>query len=105
MKSISVTKLKEKLDNNEDFQLIDVREPSEFDFVNIGGELVPLGQINDFTNSIERDKEVVLMCRSGKRSANAIYFLEQKHGFTNLYNLDGGILAWSKQIDPKKPQY
>ena len=99
MKEISVQELKEKREKGEDFQLIDVREDFEYEMSNLGGKLIPLGGILIESDKIEKDKPVVVMCRSGKRSAAAIMQLEQK-GFTNLYNLRGGILAWVDEIDP-----
>jgi rhodanese-related sulfurtransferase len=99
MKEISVQELKEKMDNSEDFQLIDVREDFEYETSNIGGLLIPLGGILIETDKVAKDKPVIIMCRSGKRSAAAIMQLEQQ-GFTNLYNLQGGILAWAAEIDP-----
>ncbi len=99
MQEITVQELKEKIDNKEDFQLIDVREDFEYETSNLGGVLIPLGGILIETDKIEKDKPVVVMCRSGKRSAAAIMQLEQQ-GFTNLSNLQGGILAWSAEIDP-----
>jgi adenylyltransferase/sulfurtransferase len=80
--------------NGEDFQLIDVREPEEHLEKNMGGELIPLGTIMDHAIKIETDKKVVIYCRSGKRSSSAIQQLEDKFGFTNLYNLKGGILEF-----------
>jgi len=99
MQEITVQELKEKIDNKEDFQLIDVREDFEYETSNLGGVLIPLGGILIETDKIAADKPVVVMCRSGKRSAAAIMQLEQQ-GFTNLANLKGGILAWSAEIDP-----
>jgi rhodanese-related sulfurtransferase len=99
MKEISVQELKEKMDGGEDFQLIDVREDFEYETSNIGGVLIPLGGILIETDKVAKNKPVVVMCRSGKRSAAAIMQLEQQ-GFTNLYNLKGGILAWAEDIDP-----
>jgi rhodanese-related sulfurtransferase len=99
MKEVSVQELKEKMDNGEDFQLIDVREDFEYETSNIGGLLIPLGGILIETDKVETDKPVIVMCRSGKRSAAAIMQLEQQ-GFTNLYNLQGGMLAWAQEIDP-----
>jgi len=99
MKEISVQELKEKLDKGEDFQLIDVREDFEYETSNIGGQLIPLGGILIETEKIDAEKPVVIMCRSGKRSAAAVMQLEQR-GFENLYNLKGGILAWQAEIDP-----
>ena len=99
MKEISVQELKEKMDNGEDFQLIDVREDFEYETSNLGGVLIPLGGILIETDKIAKDKPVIVQCRSGKRSAAAIMQLEQL-GYTNLYNLQGGILAWANEIDP-----
>ena len=104
MKEISVQELKEKMDNHEDFQLIDVREDFEYETSNIGGTLIPLGGILIEAARVEKDKPVVVMCRSGKRSAAAIMQLEQQ-GYTNLYNLRGGILAWAEDIDPNMSVY
>ncbi len=99
MKEISVQELKEKKDTGEDFQLIDVREDFEFEMSNLGGLLIPLGGILIEANKVDKTKPVVVMCRSGKRSAAAIMQLERL-GYTNLYNLKGGILAWADEIDP-----
>lgn len=99
MKEISVQDLLELKKNNEDFQLIDVREPHEYESANLGGELIPLQTVPNNVNKISKDKKVIVHCRSGKRSANAINYLEQNHGFNNLYNLQGGILAWKDEID------
>jgi rhodanese-related sulfurtransferase len=104
MKEISVQELKEKLDSGEDFQLIDVREDFEYETSNIGGLLIPLGGILIEADKVAKDKPVVIMCRSGKRSAAAIMQLEQR-GFTNLINLKGGILAWADEIDPSISVY
>lgn len=104
MKEISVQELKEKIDKGEDFQLIDVREDFEYQVSNLGGELIPLGGILIETDKIAKDKEVIIMCRSGKRSAAAVMQLEAQ-GFTNLYNLYGGILAWQEDIDPSLDVY
>lgn len=93
------------IDSGEDFQLIDVREPNEYEVAEIGGELIPLATIPDHADKISHDKKVVVHCRSGKRSANAIQFLEQQHGFDNLYNLAGGILAWADEIDSSVQKY
>lgn len=99
MKEISVQELKELIDSKADFQLIDVREPSEFEQANLEGLLIPLQTIPNNTDKISKDKRVIVHCRSGKRSANAILFLEQNFGYTNLENLQGGILAWKDEID------
>lgn len=104
MQEITVQELKEKLDNKEDFQLIDVREDFEYETSNIGGLSIPLGGILIETDKISKDKPAVVMCRSGKRSAAAIMQLEQQ-GYTNLTNLQGGILAWASEIDPDMVVY
>ena len=99
MKTISVDELKELIDNQADFQLIDVREPYEYEVANLGGILMPLQTVPVHIDKIDKEKQVIVMCRSGKRSANAVMFLEQQEGFQNLYNLEGGILAWAAEID------
>lgn len=105
VKEITVKELANMVKNNADFQLIDVREPYEYDIANIKGELIPLAQVEESYNKINSDKQVVVHCRSGKRSADAIELLEKKYGFKNLYNLKGGILAWADEIDNSLPKY
>lgn len=105
MKEITVTELKEKLDSNEDIQLIDVRELNERDFASIGGDHIPMGTVPQNVDKVSKDKEVVVYCRSGNRSGQVIRFLETNHGFTNLANLKGGILAWSDEVDGSVPKY
>jgi adenylyltransferase/sulfurtransferase len=105
MKEITVTELKAMIDGKEDFQLIDVREQNEYDFCNMGGLLIPLSTVLDDPDLYAKDKKVIVHCRSGARSANAILQLEQAFGFDNLYNLKGGILAYADQIDPSIPKY
>lgn len=100
MKEITATELKEKIDNKTDFQLIDVREDYEFENANIGGELIPMGTVLGAVERIDKNKEVIVICRSGKRSATVINELEKRFGFTNLYNLQGGILAYAEDVDP-----
>lgn len=105
IRSVSVQELKKMMDEKQDFQLIDCREPNEYEFCNIGGELIPMGQIGKNIDKISRDKPVIMQCRSGIRSGRVISALQSQHGFTNLFNLEGGILAWSEEIDPSIPQY
>ncbi len=105
MKEVTVQELKEMMDSGKSFQLIDVREPHEYDICNIGGELIPQGEIPANVDRISKDKQVVVHCRSGARSGNMVQWLESNHGFTNLYNLKGGILAWAREIDPEMPTY
>ena len=94
MKEITVEELKAMREQGEEFQLIDVREPHEYEEANLGGELIPLGQIPQHVDNVKKDRKVIMQCRSGRRSANAVKYLENNHGFDNLYNLKGGILAY-----------
>lgn len=105
MKEVTVQELKALKDSKANFQLIDVREPHEFDICNLDGELIPQGEIPHNVDKIAKDKQVVIHCRSGARSGNMVKWLESNHGFTNLYNLKGGILAWAKEIDTSMPTY
>ena len=99
IKEISVTELKAAIDAKESIQIIDVREPNEYNAAQIGGTLIPLATLTENVSKINKDKKVIVHCRSGKRSENAIRFLEANFGFENLYNLKGGILAWKAEID------
>jgi adenylyltransferase/sulfurtransferase len=100
-----VKELKRKIDANEDFFLLDVREPNEFQIGRIpGSTLIPLGEVPQRVNEIPRDKEIVVHCKMGGRSAKAAAFLRQ-HGYRNVKNLKGGILDWSDKIDPSIPKY
>ena len=105
MKEVTVSELKQKKDNGEDFQLIDVREPFEYEMSNIEGENIPLAGILVEAHKIAKDKPVIIQCRSGARSAAAVMQLEQNFGFTNLYNLKGGILAWAAEFEPEMQVY
>lgn len=91
--------------SEEDFQLIDVREEHEVDIASIGGKLIPMGEVMDNLDKISRDKKVVLYCRSGNRSGIVTQALEKQHGFNNIYNLKGGILAWADEIDTSMTKY
>ncbi|MEC8692988.1 MAG: rhodanese-like domain-containing protein [Bacteroidota bacterium] len=98
IEDISVIKLKERLNNNEDINLIDVRETFEFEEFNLGGNLIPLGELPGRLDEIEhlREKEIIVHCRSGNRSRTAQQFLLQA-GFKNVRNLLGGVLDWQAQ--------
>lgn len=98
MKEVTVQELKQLKDSNANFQLIDVREEHEFEEANLGGILIPMGEALDRADEIAKDKQVVVHCRSGKRSATVINALESQQDFTNLYNLKGGILAYIEEI-------
>ncbi|WP_323757234.1 rhodanese-like domain-containing protein [Roseivirga sp.] len=105
MKETTVKELAELKASGADFQLIDVREQNEFNIAEIGGELIPMNTIPGNVDNISRDKKVVIHCRSGKRSGDVISWLEQNHGFENLYNLKGGILAYADEIDNSLTKY
>ena len=96
---ISVQELHRRRQQQEDFQLIDVREPYEYEIANLGGTLMPLGEIDQCVSQIATDRPVIIHCRSGARSEKAVRRLSQQYGFTNLCSLTGGILAWSEEID------
>ncbi|MEQ9439283.1 MAG: rhodanese-like domain-containing protein [Cyclobacteriaceae bacterium] len=94
MKEITVEEFKAMQEQGEAYQLIDVREPHEYEDANMGGELIPLGQIPQNVEKVKKDRKVIMQCRSGSRSANAVKYLESNFDFDNLYNLKGGILAY-----------
>lgn len=106
VKEITVTELKQKLDTNEDLLLIDVRESFEKELADLGGTLIPLGELTRRTDELEEAKQrpVIIYCRSGARSAEACRML-MKMGFSDVKNLRGGILAWARDIDPDLPTY
>ncbi len=105
VKEITVQELQELNESGSDFQLIDVREQFEYEVANLDGELIPLRSLIENADKISHDKKVVLHCRSGQRSADAIVLLEEKYGFQNLYNLKGGILAYSNEVDTSLARY
>jgi adenylyltransferase/sulfurtransferase len=93
------------MDRQADFVLVDVREQSEYDICRIqGAQLIPLAQLSERVGEIPKDREVILHCRSGMRSARAAHFLRGR-GYGNVHNLEGGILAWIDRIDPTQPKY
>lgn len=109
MQEITVEEFKQKIDNNEDVFLLDVREPFEQYQSKLEYEhstLIPVDQLEGRLNEIDTDEntEIVCMCRSGSRSANACKLLEEK-GFKNVKNLKGGINEWAKKIDSSLPVY
>ncbi len=101
MQTISSTELKNKLDSNEPVNLVDVREPAEHTEFNIGGKLLPLGNIlSMMTDDIDdlKNEEVICYCRSGNRSMQACLMLET-FGFKNVKNLTGGMLEWQEKFN------
>jgi adenylyltransferase/sulfurtransferase len=104
IKQISVTELKRRIDSGEDFQLLDVREPFEYQIANIGGKLIPQNDVPQRLGEIDRNRPVVVHCKSGGRSQRIAEFLNQS-GYNDVANVAGGILAWADQVDPKVPKY
>ena len=103
--TMSAQELKQKMDAREPFELIDVREVFEYEIARIdGAKLIPLGEIAERVNELQHERPIVVHCHSGRRSAEAVRLLQQR-GFANVYNLEGGIDAWSDQIDPNVPKY
>jgi rhodanese-related sulfurtransferase len=102
--NITVQELSERLKKNEKLNIIDVREPFEHDMANIGGTLIPLGDLPNQLEQLEelKGEEVIVYCRSGNRSGSACNFL-LKQGFTNVRNMEGGMARWVKEIDPSLP--
>src|SRR5579862_86361 len=99
------TELKARLDRGDDLFILDVREPHEVQICNLkNGHLIPLGELTRRVNELDSSREIVAYCRSGKRSADAVQFLKQA-GFRKIWNLRGGILAWSDEVDPSVPKY
>ena len=101
---ISPRELKARLDRGDDLFILDVREPHEFQICNLGGHLIPLGELSRRVNELDSSREIVAHCRSGKRSAEAVEFLRSA-GFRKVLNLKGGILAWSDEVDASVPKY
>ena len=101
---ISVSDLKKLREEGKDFVLVDVREPHEYDICNLGGRLIPLGDLSGQIDSLDKDAHIVVHCRSGGRSARAVDAMRAA-GFKNAWNVQGGILAWADQIDPSVPKY
>jgi sulfur-carrier protein adenylyltransferase/sulfurtransferase len=106
MQEMTARELKEKLDRGDDIQIIDVREPKEYEVARIPqAKHIPLGQILDRMSEIDPARETVVHCKMGGRSAKAIEALTRAGFQGNLKNLKGGITAWSNDVDPSVPKY
>jgi adenylyltransferase/sulfurtransferase len=102
---ISAVELKAKMDRGDDFKLIDVREPHEFQICRIpGSTLIPLGELPKHLNELDPSAEYVMHCKMGGRSAKAVELMKQS-GFKRVINMAGGITAWSTNVDPSVPKY
>jgi adenylyltransferase/sulfurtransferase len=104
IQEITATELKARQDRGDKLFILDVREPHEYQICNLNGKLIPLGELTRRVNELDSSVEMVVHCRSGKRSADAIHFL-QTAGFKKLLNLKGGVLAWADEVDPRMPKY
>jgi molybdopterin/thiamine biosynthesis adenylyltransferase/rhodanese-related sulfurtransferase len=104
IQEITARELKMRQDRGDKLFILDVREPHEYQICNLNGKLIPLGELPRRVNELDSSVEMVVHCRSGKRSADAIHFL-QTAGFKKLWNLKGGVLAWADEVDPKMPKY
>jgi adenylyltransferase/sulfurtransferase len=101
---MTVKELKQRRDAGEDVFVLDVREPYEYQIANIGAKLIPQNDVPKRLDEIDRNKEIVVQCRSGQRSQRIAEYLAQQ-GYGNVKNLAGGILAWADEIDPKMQKY
>jgi adenylyltransferase/sulfurtransferase len=103
--AIGVEELKKRLDRGDDLYVLDVREPNEFQICRIAGStLIPLGQLPSRVAELDPNREIIVHCKMGGRSAKAVALLQER-GFTNVHNLTGGILAWIDRVDPSQSKY
>lgn len=106
IEEISASDAKKAMDDDADIQLIDVRQPDEYAFAKIeGSKLIPLGEIVRRMNELDPEREAIIHCKMGGRSAKAIEMLQQAGYQGKLRNMKGGITAWSNEVDPKIPKY
>jgi adenylyltransferase/sulfurtransferase len=104
MADMTVEELKQRLDRGDDLFVLDVREPHEHQIANIGGHLIPLNDLPKRVSELDPNREIVVHCKLGGRSAKAVEFLQQS-GFKRVHNLTGGINAWAERVDPKMTKY
>jgi len=105
MKSISPQELNDRLDRGEKIQIIDIREDHEREICCLESEHIPMDQIMGNLQQIRTDIDVVIHCKGGDRASAVVHLLEKKHGFSNVYNLKGGIIAWAESVDPQMATY
>jgi sulfur-carrier protein adenylyltransferase/sulfurtransferase len=106
MEEITVRELKERLERGDDLQVIDVREPNEYEIARLPGtKLIPLGQVTNRMSEIDESRETIVHCKGGVRSGKAIEALTRAGFKGKLFNLKGGIAAWSDEVDPSVPKY
>ena len=103
--TITAKDLAARFDNKDEFRLIDVREPAEYEIARLeSAELLPLTRFSEWIATLEPSDEIVVMCHHGIRSANVCHYLAN-NGFGKVYNLSGGIDAWSAEVDERVPRY
>lgn len=106
IEEISAVDLRSRLNNGDDIQLIDVRQPDEYAFAKIeGAQLIPLGEVVSRMSELDESRETIIHCKMGGRSAKAIEMLEAAGFKGKMKNLKGGITAWSNDVDPSVPKY
>ena len=101
---ITPQQAQQRMQSDDSVQLLDVRESLEYEICNLGGHLIPLGELADRTDELDGSREIIVHCKMGGRSSKAVQLLRDK-GFANVFNLRGGITAWSEQVDPSVPKY
>jgi adenylyltransferase/sulfurtransferase len=101
---IRVEELKKRLDAGEDLFLLDVRDEFEYEISNIGGQLIPLAELSKRVNELDTHQKIVTVCKMGPRGAKAVQLL-QKAGFSKVWNMTGGIHAWSDRVDRSVRKY
>jgi adenylyltransferase/sulfurtransferase len=101
---IRVEELKKRLDAGENLFLLDVRDESEYEISNIGGQLIPLAELSKRVNELDINLNIITVCKMGSRGAKAAHVLHDA-GFTHVWNLTGGIHAWSDRIDHSVQKY
>jgi adenylyltransferase/sulfurtransferase len=101
---IEPAELKRRLDAGEDIMVVDVREPHERNICDIGGQLIPMGELPARIRELDPEREIVVYCRTGRRSAHVVQFLHQ-WGYERVFNLRGGLHAWADEVDPDLPKY
>ena len=104
MFDITPKQLKERLDAGDKVLVLDVREPFEWNIANLGGKLIPLGELSQRVGELNPDEEIVVLCHHGVRSAHAVAFLRNQ-GFKKAFNIRGGIDRWSTEVDASIPRY
>ncbi|MFZ0662068.1 MAG: molybdopterin-synthase adenylyltransferase MoeB [Acidobacteriaceae bacterium] len=104
IRQMSPIELKQRLDNKDGLFVLDVREPFEYKIANIGATLIPLGELQAREGELDKDREIVVHCKTGGRSQRAAELLA-KDGFKNVWNLAGGITGWANDVDPTVPKY